>query len=486
MTYRRQNPDVKPCQACGRTVHVGRWAVCRLCYRQASMLRGADGSLDLDNVGRHGQQLFIADLLGQRARTRADQRPAPPQPPPFPHGEQLVLFTCTPDLSAHGRAGLHHRAEPVLAAKLVQHAHEMAAEFGWSSRQIKDTCMGVRIVLGLRDSTADPVKASHVDQLKTLDLPVWTVLKVLAAAGLLEEDRTPALDAWFTSQLAGLPPAMTAEVTTWWEVMKHGSTTPPRRRPRSQTTITLHMRWATPTLRAWAAAGHQSLREIAREDVLDALPPSGNPRSQAGQGLKSIFRVLKGRKLLFTDPTVRVKTGYHESRQPLPVDVTALRAALHSANPAQAVLAALIAFHGVRSGQLQRLQLTDIRDGRLHLDGRQIVLAEPVRDRVRTYLDYRAQRWPRSTNPHLFLHYRTASRTDPVGYRWIRLTLGTSLSPAAIREDRILDEAQASDGDVRRLADLFGLSIQAGLRYTSTIEHPGLTQIAWPVPTSPA
>ena len=216
LTYRRQNPTVQSCQACGRTLHVGRWAVCRLCYRQASMQRGADGSLDLDNVGRYGLQLFLADLLGQRAPTRADRPTVPPQPPPpVPHGEQLVLFTSTPDLSAHGRAGLHHRAEPVLAAKLVQQAHEMAAEFGWSSRQIKDTCMGVRIVLGLRDSTADPVKASHVEQLKTLDLPVWTVLKVLAAAGMLEEDRTPALDAWFTNQLTGLPPAMTAEVTTW-------------------------------------------------------------------------------------------------------------------------------------------------------------------------------------------------------------------------------------------------------------------------------
>lgn len=211
-----------------------------------------------------------------------------------------------------------------------------------------------------------------------------------------------------------------------------------------------------------------------------------NPRSQAGQGLKSIFRVLKGRNLLFTDPTARVKTGYHQPGQPLPVDVSALRAALHSANPAQAALTALIAFHGVRTGQLKRLQLTDIRDGRLHLDGRLIVLADPVRERVRTYLDCRAQRWPRNTNPHLFPHYRTASRTDPVGYRWIRLILGTSLSPAAIREDRILDEAQAGDEDVRRLADLFGLSIQAGLRSTSTIEHPDRAQTAGPVPTSPA
>jgi hypothetical protein len=43
--------------------------------------------------------------------------------------------------------------------------------------------------------------------------------------------------------------------------------------------------------------------------------------------------------------------------------------------------------------------------------------------------------------------------------RWIWLTIGPDLSIAAIREDRILDEAHATGGDVRRMADL---SIQAG------------------------
>lgn len=46
---------------------------------------------------------------------------------------------------------------------------------------------------------------------------------------------------------------------------------------------------------------------------------------------------------------------------------------------------------------------------------------------------------------------------------------------AAIREDRILDEALATGGDVRRLADLFGLSIEAGTRYTDVLSHPDLT-----------
>lgn len=103
------------------------------------------------------------------------------------------------------------------------------------------------------------------------------------------------------------------------------------------------------------------------------------------------------------------------------------------------------------------------------------MLTEPVRERFSRYLDHRVYRWPTTTNPHMFLHFRSATRNDPVGKRWIWLTLGPGLSPAAVREDRILDEVHATHGDVCRLADLFGLSIKAGTRYTATVDPPGLT-----------
>lgn len=43
-----------------------------------------------------------------------------------------------------------------------------------------------------------------------------------------------------------------------------------------------------------------------------------------------------------------------------------------------------------------------------------------------------------------------------------------------IREDRILDELHATGGDLRRLSDLFGLSIQGADRYAAAINHPDL------------
>jgi integrase len=367
-----------------------------------------------------------------------------------------------------------------LAAALYQHARALGAELGWSTKLTVNTCHGLRIVLGLHDTPGGLVKASDVAQLSGLELPVRTVLQVLADAQLLDEDRIPALDAWFSRQTEDLPEPMAGRLRTRFEVMKTGSPTPPRRRPRAEMTIRLQVGWALPILRAWAAAGHNSLREITREHVLDALPAAGNPRARAGQGLKSIFGVLKGRRLVFLDPTRRVKTGEHTARQPVPANLHAVRDALHSLDPAQALLVALIAFCGLRTGQLRRLQLADFHDGRLHVDGRVIVPADPVRERLAAWLEHRHRRWPRTTNPHLFIHFRSAVRLESVGPRWTWLKLGDGLSAAAIREDRILEEAHASGGDARRPADLFGLSSQAGTRYTATVDHPDLIQLGPP------
>ncbi|MEJ3741744.1 hypothetical protein WEI85_00380 [Actinomycetes bacterium KLBMP 9797] len=171
---------------------------------------------------------------------------------------------------------------------------------------------------------------------------------------------------------------------------------------------------------------------------------------------------------------MRDETGGHERHDPLPADFDALRTALHSDKPAQAAVVALIAFHGLRAGQILRLLVTDVRDRKLRVDGRIIPLAEPVQQGLAAWLDHRNTRWPASTNPYLFVHYRSAGRDEPVGRRWVWLTVGPDLSAAAIHQDRILDEAHASGGDPRRLANLFGLSIEAGQHYTATVDHSDL------------
>jgi hypothetical protein len=65
----------------------------------------------------------------------------------------------------------------------------------------------------------------------------------------------------------------------------------------------------------------------------------------------------------------------------------------------------------------------------------------------------------------LFINSYTAVRTGPVSDVYVNEAVGMPVR--RIREDRILHEAYATRGDVRRLCDLFGLSIKGAERYTS-------------------
>jgi len=96
-------------------------------------------------------------------------------------------------------------------------------------------------------------------------------------------------------------------------------------------------------------------------------------------------------------------------------------------------------------------------------------LALPVRQRLARYLDYRQHTWPTAINPHLFIHARSWDTTRPVTSWWIRHQLG--LCGQRIRFDRILDEAHATGGDIRRLIDLFGLSFETASRYAVTVNR---------------
>lgn len=66
----------------------------------------------------------------------------------------------------------------------------------------------------------------------------------------------------------------------------------------------------------------------------------------------------------------------------------------------------------------------------------------------------------------------TAGKTTEVHRNWVNTTLG--FRAQHLREDRILDEAHASDGDIRRICDLFGLTVGAAQRYIDALQHPDL------------
>ena len=198
-------------------------------------------------------------------------------------------------------------------------ARDHAARHGWTKSRTVQARQAIRILLGLQDTPGAPVNASEVTALARIGFAVQPVLDILTAAELLHEDRDPPVAAWFARQITGLPAPMISELRIWFDVMHRGSSRAPRRRPRSPVTIRPHLSWAMPALRAWAAGGHQSLREISPAEVIAALPSGGTPRATRGQGLRSLFTVLTGRTVIFTNPMARVRTGRPDIRQPLPL-----------------------------------------------------------------------------------------------------------------------------------------------------------------------
>ena len=230
-------------------------------------------------------------------------------------------------------------------------------------------------------------------------------------------------------------------------------------------TARLHLMCAMPALRTWAAAGLTSLREVSAADIRAVLPPSGNPRSTMGAGLQSVLTVLKQQKVIFANPIASIRTGYHEPRQPLPVDLALVREALESPDPARAAVVALVAFHGLRVGQVRALMLTDLRDGRLHLRDRTVLHAGPARVRLAAWLDYRARNWPGTANPHLFITMRPQETSVRAGQA------ESNLLPRLLRTLLKLGRPlslQCSACDVERRDALFDAALSRAKQSPST------------------
>lgn len=478
------------CDFCHRESWIADQGSCRLCLEQARMLQEPGRALDLAGANKHGQQLFFANMQIQRHRTRrlapeprkpkhnwktpgGWNRPGP-APTEFVLAEwvQPALIDVEPDPELVRQRSLIENSELTRYCAVIVGEH--AEQFGWSKRQRNDVVRSLRLLQTLRDSPTAKIRASDVLQLPRYDGNIISTLDVLDAAGLLIEDRPRPIETYFATKTAALPERMRHELETWLTVMIDGATTAPRQRSRDPLTVKVHVRAIVHAVTAWAEAGHQSLAEITAAEVIEALPDSGNPRALMERGLRSLFKTLKARKLIFANPMRGMKGTRLNATVPMPLDTALIRQELNSPNPAVALAVALVAFHALTAKQVSHLLLTDIVDGRLSLDGRSIPLAEPVRERLTRWLDYRQAKWPNSQNPHLIVNQRSAPRLMAASrtYPWQQ----AGIRPQKLREDRILAEVHATGGDARRISDLFGLGIDSTNRYLDTLEHPDLAE----------
>lgn len=462
--WRRRFKTAAPCLSCHDLKTLSPEGFCRLCWRNSVGARPHGTGPSVPETNRHGQQLHFVGLVWRQRRIDRHQNPLPLRYRPYPVAyEQQTLIDVPRDLSKlSGEA-----PDPQFARLLEDTAKEHARRHGWSKTRDVTTRQGLRILACIQDTPGALIKASDVELLNPATFSRQPLLDVLETAGLLQDDRLPSIVAWFDRKMAELPESMAEELEAWFTVLLHGSSKAPRARAKAYATIKTRVRSAVPAAALWAANGRTSLREITREDVDSALPGQGSERALTGTALRSLFRTLKAKRLVFANPTTHLKTGRPESRIPLPIDDSSMLAALGSDNPARTALAMLIGYHALRNEQVRALKLTDVRDGKLLLPGRRIPLAPPVRESVSDWLDYRAARWPETLNPHMFVNKQSAVRTTQVSNVWVIETLG--LSPQALREDRILFEAQTTQ-DIRRLCDLFGLSVKGAERYFNGLD----------------
>lgn len=480
------------CAFCSRLARIGFSGACRLCVEQAQITQEPGRALDYAGANQHSQQLFLANTSFKR---RVTPRLAPEPSPrsrarsepwksryknrlPVPAGTgfddwvQLTLFDIDPDPEAvRQRVLVEDSALTRYCAAIV---NEHAERYGWSVRQRNDVTRSLRLLQTLRTTPTAKIRATDVLQLPRYAGNIISTIDVLAEAGLLIEDRPSRLEAYVAAKTSSLPPLMREHLDLWLQVMLDGSRQAPRQVPRDPQTVRVQMAGLATVVNNWAEAGYQSFAEVNTTDIQVALLPlNPGPRHAAELALRSLFRHLKGRRLIFTDPMRSIKPTPVAGNIPLALDPAVIREELNHPDPAVALAVALIAFHALTKSQFRNLKLTDIVDGRLTLGDRDIPLAAPVRTRLAAWLDHRQRRWPNCANPHLLVSRRTAPRLVPVGHNfpW----KGITLRPQALREDRILHEIHATGGDVRRICDLFGLSVEGATRYLKTVEHPDLT-----------
>jgi hypothetical protein len=393
----------------------------------------------------------------------------------------LLLFDIPRDLSR-----VSAQLPPVdgdLAKRLQAEARKLAELRGWSPRTLSLTQRGLRILAAVH-GPGEPVRASTVRQLTARNMPFPHIIDVLAAVGVLEDDRPDTLVLWLDEQLAGLPGQIRAELDTWLGIRRNGG---PRRRPRSRRTIVRDVN-SIRTFLAGAGSRYSTLRQVTRDDIAGWLASRpGRSRPQDASTLRSLFGTLKAERLIFANPARRVHVGRRNPSVPVPLPAQQVTAIAEAAadDPVLRAVIALAGVHALLPGQIRHLRTDQVDLPGLRLDPGHLdrPLDEFTAAAIRGYLDFRATRWPATASPYLLVTRKTAHSGEPVSRFWMdRLFRRLPVTAEQLRDDRIVEEALAGRADPLHLAAVFGFGPRAGLRYAQAARLPG--EPAGPPPIS--
>jgi integrase len=480
------------CRRCGRSGSPIRGGFCRACSvhlnehgpdaaEQGDTQLWLGGEFALKLQRRNGHLGY--DVYRHRAQRRAaSRRPAPPLSPHLVDPAQGVLVDLRRDWSCIAIGSLDRLPSlPPNAAQLLEQFRSYAQRRHWDAPIRHHALRSLRIVLAWVGTDA-PVPEVDIRALAT-DRPGSTarrVVEFLADRDLLIPDPARQLDPdeRVTNQhLRTLPVPIADEVRHWVQVLRGEG-----RRPhpaRSFETIRKYLGYIAPVLHDWAGK-HQSLREITPAEIHDALHGLvGSPANDRLTALRSMFRALKQERLIFRDPT-RGITGTDTVTLPTPVPTDRLRGLIERADGAMAqLMVALVAIHALGSRELTRLRLAelDLARGTLtvhRVNGQRLVYLDKLTHRLATaWLQERRRRWPVTTNPHLLVSRQTAEMNTGQAISTMLISnvfrpLG--LTPSALRQDRILDEA-CRTADPVHLMRVFDIGVKTAVHYVYTA-HP--------------
>jgi len=243
-------------------------------------------------------------------------------------------------------------------------------------------------------------------------------------------------------------------------------------------TIRNYLAYLMPVLTTWANQ-YASLREVTRDDVLDAIASEhGLIAKKRLVAVRSVFRALRRERIVFRDPTQGLSLPSNDRPPELLPDDRVAGLIDRAGGPAARLVVALVAIHAVTAADLAALKMADLDLASCRLTvtwrsrHRVIYLDEVTVTLASQWLRYRHQRWPDSRNPHLLVSQQTAVEAGPVSYSWLRDIFNPlGVHSTRLRQDRILDEARHT-ADPVHLVRVFGSTDDTAMRYVYTA-HPG-------------
>jgi integrase len=473
---RRHEPG--PCGACRRQRPL-KEGYCRNCWLQAA-LQAAGTARRAPGLGHAGfaavswHQLSFAGVARMNRRPRLPRPAGDPVPagPPDPRWEQPELPAPGQSLRFHAR---HWTAASVSSPALDQAraiASRLGEARGWNPRIQEQTRRALAVMLASHVPGEKIPWSSLEPALRPRDLSVSRTAEILSIAGLLDDDRVPSLDTWAEGKLATLAPGIAACARSWAGALQHGT---PRFLPRSPGTVRIYLRSVHPLLEQWSKRCDH-LREVTAGDAAEAIGAlRGHQRRRALTALRSLTRHCKKNGLIFADPAARIRSSPRPETMILPLPAARISTATAAAvTPAARLTLALAAVHALRPDAIRRLALSDIDPGnrRITIAGQSRPLDDLTRRLITGWLDWRRERWPRTSSPYLLVNNQTAMTTRPVSENWLTSTFrGLGVTLEQLRVDRQLDEALTAGPDPLHLASVFGIGDETAIRYASAARH---------------